>query len=76
MRPCRLVRPLLFSSRQMLTNIYVDGFNLYSGALKGTPFRWLDLNKLCSLLLPRFTINRIKYFTARIRARHDDPGCW
>lgn len=58
----------------MLTNIYVDGFNLYYGALKGTPYRWLDLNRLCSLLLPRFTINRIKYFTARVRARSDDPG--
>jgi uncharacterized LabA/DUF88 family protein len=58
----------------MLTNIYVDGFNLYYGALKGTPYRWLDLNRLCSLLLPRFTINRIKYFTARVRARRDDPA--
>ena len=58
----------------MLTNIYVDGFNLYYGALKGTPYRWLDPNKLCSLLLPRHTINRIKYFTARVRARRDDPG--
>jgi len=58
----------------MLTNIYVYGFNLYYGALKGTPYRWLDPNKLCSLLLPRHTINRIKYFTARVRARRDDPG--
>ena len=26
----------------MRTFIYVDGFNLYYGALKGTPWRWLD----------------------------------
>lgn len=30
----------------MITNIYVDGFNLYYRALKYTPFRWLDLRKL------------------------------
>ncbi len=31
----------------MLTNVYVDGFNLYYGCLKGTPYRWLDLGALC-----------------------------
>ncbi len=25
------------------TRIYVDGYNLYYGCLKGTPFKWLDL---------------------------------
>ncbi|MCY4424474.1 MAG: hypothetical protein OXC06_15540 [Acidimicrobiaceae bacterium] len=25
----------------MITNLYVDGFNLYYRALKDTPFRWL-----------------------------------
>jgi hypothetical protein len=32
--------------------VYVDGFNLYYGALKGTPHRWLDLAALADLLLP------------------------
>jgi hypothetical protein len=27
----------------MRANIYIDGFNLYYRALKGTPYRWLDL---------------------------------
>jgi hypothetical protein len=27
----------------MRTIVYVDGFNLYYGALKGTPYRWLDI---------------------------------
>lgn len=31
--------------------VYVDGFNLYYGALKGTPHRWLDLATLADLLL-------------------------
>lgn len=57
----------------MRTIVYVDGFNLYYGALRGTPYRWLDLRKLCSLLLPGDEIVRIRYFTARISAR-EDPG--
>ncbi|WP_423930376.1 hypothetical protein [Candidatus Palauibacter sp.] len=36
----------------MRTRIYVDGFNLYYGALKGTPFKWLDPVRLSALLLP------------------------
>jgi len=55
-------------------NVYVDGFNLYYGLVRGTPYRWLDLGKLCRLLLPGDEINRIRYFTARVRSRPDDPG--
>jgi NYN domain len=44
--------------------VYVDGFNLYYGALKDTPYRWLDLGALCSRLLKRDQIVGIKYFTA------------
>jgi hypothetical protein len=29
------------------TNVYIDGFNLYYGCLKGTPYKWLDLDALC-----------------------------
>lgn len=56
----------------MRTNVYVDGFNLYYGALKGTSHRWLDLGRLCGLLLPRNPIHRIKYFTAYVSARPND----
>lgn len=58
----------------MRANIYVDGFNLYYGLVRGTPYRWLDLGKLCRLVLPGDEINRIRYFTARVRSRPDDPG--
>jgi uncharacterized LabA/DUF88 family protein len=54
-------------------NIYVDGFNLYYGALKNTPYRWLDIAKLCRLMLPRDTISQIKYFTALVNPRPIDP---
>jgi hypothetical protein len=46
--------------------VYVDGFNLYYGAVKDTPYKWLDIRKLCELLLPEFSVGRIKYFTARV----------
>jgi len=57
----------------MLTNVYVDGFNLYYGCIKGSPYKWLDLEALCTRLLPRNQINRIRYFTARVSARANDP---
>ena len=57
----------------MKANIYVDGFNLYYGCLKDTPYRWLDLAKLCGLLLPSHEINRIRYFTAPLNIRPDNP---
>jgi hypothetical protein len=54
-------------------NVYVDGFNLYYGSLKGTSYKWLDLEALCALLLPNYDIKRIRYFTARISGRPDKP---
>ncbi len=57
---------------EMRMNVYIDGFNLYYGCLKGTPYKWLDLDSLCRKLLPRDQINKIRYFTARITARPDD----
>ncbi|MCH8988302.1 MAG: NYN domain-containing protein [Chloroflexi bacterium] len=56
------------------TNVYVDGFNFYYGCIRGTPWRWLDLEILCRLLLPSHEINRIRYFTALVNARPDDPN--
>jgi len=55
------------------TNVYVDGFNLYYGCVKGTPYRWLNISKLCTLLLPGHSINRIRYFTALVTPTPNDP---
>ncbi|HEX7551043.1 MAG TPA: NYN domain-containing protein [Candidatus Methylomirabilis sp.] len=55
-------------------NAYIDGFNMYYGCLKGTPYKWLNLAKLCQFVFPKqFTLGTVKYFTARITARSDDP---
>lgn len=55
------------------TCVYIDGFNLYYGALRGTSFRWLDLDAFCRLLLPKNDVRRIKYFTARVVPRPGKP---
>ncbi len=57
----------------LITNIYIDGFNLYYGALRNTPCRWLNPERLCQLLLPKNTIGQIRYFTALVSARPGDP---
>jgi 6-hydroxy-3-succinoylpyridine 3-monooxygenase len=70
------------------TRIYVDGYNLYYGCLKRSPYKWLDLQALFNLLLPTVLYQpkdmpsrfepvplAIKYFTAPILrsfARTDD----
>ena len=51
----------------MRTFVYVDGFNLYYGAIKGTPYKWLDLKALFTRVLdPSYKILTIKYYTAII----------
>jgi uncharacterized LabA/DUF88 family protein len=66
-------RGLCFSRDSILkTYVYVDGFNLYYGAVKGTPHKWLDLATMCKLLLPAHDIAQIRYFTALVSPRPPD----
>ena len=58
----------------MITNVYVDGFNLYYRALKDTPYRWLDPRRLTEALFPKEAIHSIHYFTARLELRPGNPG--
>lgn len=66
-------RPLLFCDMPIKrTFIYIDGFNLYYRALRGTPYKWLDLKALFSrLLTPQNDIKAIKYFTAIVSGKID-----
>lgn len=57
----------------MKTNIYIDGFNLYFRAVKGTPYKWLNLAALCDALLPLHNVHRIRYFTADAHPRPNNP---
>lgn len=55
------------------TRVYIDGFNLYYGCLKGTPFRWLDIAEFCRHELPNNDITLIRYFTAPVILRPNKP---
>jgi hypothetical protein len=56
-------------------NVYVDGFNLYAGALYKTKgCKRLDIRLLSEQLFPDLEIQTIKYFTAEISADPSDPG--
>ncbi len=54
------------------TFVYVDGFNLYYRAVKNTPYKWLNIKRLCDLALgSRYRVERIKYYTARMSDKFD-----
>src|SRR5262245_6432578 len=75
-------------SAALRTRIYIDGYNLYYGCLKRTPYKWLDLYALFNGVLTSVLYEKdgvpvqfelaplaIKYFTAPILkhfARSDD----
>jgi len=50
-------------------NVYIDGFNFYYCAVKGANYKWLDLSVLCNNLFPAKKVNKIKYFTAKVKAQ-------
>jgi hypothetical protein len=57
------------------TIVYIDGFNLYYRALKGTAHKWLDLHALSKAALPtNHVIEKINYYTARVSGRIDPTG--
>lgn len=57
----------------MRTRVYIDGFNLYYGCLKGTAYKWVNIHALCTNLLPTNQIDMVRYFTATVSARPNDP---
>ena len=57
----------------MRTGIYIDGLNLYYGSLRKSPNKWLDIEKFGKLIVPSDDLEIIRYFTAIVRARPDDP---
>mgnify|MGYP001551901232 CR=1 FL=1 len=57
----------------MRTHVYVDGFYFYNGYMRGTPYKWLNLEKFSDLMLPLNDVPAFKCFTARVEARPGDP---
>lgn len=56
------------------TYVYIDGFNLYYGCIRNTPYRWLDLFRFAQAMLPKNDVVRVKYFTALVKASSKDPS--
>ena len=56
--------------RKQRTVVYVDGFNLYYCSLRRTPYKWLDLERLCRNILnpDAHEILKIKFFSAGLPA--------
>ena len=46
--------------------VYVDGFNIYYGAIRGTAHKWLNLERFFRLLRPNDDLQVIRYFTALV----------
>ncbi len=56
------------------TIVYVDGFNFYSGAVRPSGERWIDLVSMSEALLPRNRIVEVRLYTAIVSERLSDPG--
>jgi len=48
------------------TIVTIDGFNFSYGAVKGGPYKWLNLERFFTLLRPHDDICQIHYFTAMV----------
>lgn len=84
---CRLPKrqPLLFLRDTILSGkpqqpkkpkrviIYIDGFNFYYGCLKGTNLKWVNPQKLVENMLTDIQVVGVKYFSARVEDRPNDP---
>jgi uncharacterized LabA/DUF88 family protein len=54
-------------------NVYIDGFNLYYAIRKRfQDCKWLDVRQLSETLFPAESVQRVRYFTAKVSARPHD----
>jgi hypothetical protein len=68
------VGPCFFLLLPVKTKVYVDGFNLYFGALKGTSYKWLNIvEAVRNHIKSHHVIVGTKYFTAKLNPRPHDP---
>ena len=58
----------------MKSRVYVDGFNLYYGCLKGGRYRWLDPRGVAQQIFANDEIDHTRYFTARVKSDPRNMG--
>lgn len=56
--------------------VYIDGFALYKALLqhKYPQYKWLDLEAFSRRLFPHRDVAQVKYFSAQLKPRTNDPG--
>jgi len=66
------------STTRKATAVYIDGYNLYYGRIRGTPHKWLDVVALSDRLLrdqdPTSEVTCVRYFSAPCLARFATHG--
>ena len=60
----------------MKTIVSVDGFNLYYGCVKRTPYKWLNIQRMCELLLPNNKIVGLKPDHLALASWYVIRGTW
>ncbi len=65
-------------SNVLRTGVYIDGYNLYYGRLRGTPYKWLDVVTLFQRIVrsiePQSQVDSVKFYTAPALARFSRHG--
>jgi uncharacterized LabA/DUF88 family protein len=62
------------AAKKLRTIVYIDGYNFYYGAVRGTPCKWLDPVALfLKVLGPQNDLLKIRYYTARVQPTPYDP---
>lgn len=65
----------IMAKGKLRTIVYIDGFNFYYGAVRGTPWKWLNLETFFPKLLgSQNQLTAIKYYTAKVQPTPHDPA--
>lgn len=68
---------VIYGTRKLRTIVYVDGYNLYYGLLRRSPYKWLDLVSLFQdhVLNNSANVVEVRYYTAPVLGKLcDDPS--
>lgn len=70
----RLIAVLSFlKDTKLKTIVFIDGYNLYYGLLRRSPYKWLDLYALFqNHVLQNSEVLEVRYYTAPVLARMSD----